>query len=89
MVFQVRSSCASNLTFEFAHNISSTNVPNSGLWLELWREGALFLKRMGFRAVRKLDAMDKREAAQLFVLCSLYHVGDVVEFGEQNPFKSL
>ena len=65
------------------------NVPNSGLWLELWREGALFLKRMGFRAVRKLDAMDKREAAQLFLLCSLYYVGVVVEFGEQNPLKSL
>ena len=38
-------------------------VPSSGLWLELWREGALFLKRMSFGAVRKLDAMDKREAA--------------------------
>ena len=36
------------------------------------------MKRMGFGAVRKLDASDKGEAAQLFVLCSLYYVGGVV-----------
>ena len=57
--------------------------------MELGREGALVLKRMGFGTVRKLDAMDKREAALPFVLCSLYYIGVVVEFGEQNPFKSL
>ena len=43
------------------------------------------MKRMGFGAVRKIDAMDKREGQ----LNCLYYVGGVVELGEQNPFKSL
>ena len=55
------------------------------MWVVLWWTGGGGMVQI-WSATLKLDAMDKREADQLFVLCSLYYVG-VVEFGEQKPLN--